>query len=116
VAGLDEYAANMGAARIVVNLPRTVTNRPHRILDAMAAGACVLTGPIPTVDGDDLQDRIHYRSFADTAEVPGIISELLADHAWTQYAINGHELVMARHTWAIRAQELRQIIKKELGL
>lgn len=116
VAGLDEYAANMGSARIVVNLPRTVTNRPHRILDAMAAGACVLTGPIPTVDGDGLQDRVHYRTFAETAEVPAMIGELLTDHAWTQYAINGHELVMARHTWAIRAQELRQIIKKELGL
>lgn len=115
VAGLDEYAANMGAARIVINLPRTVTNRPHRILDAMAAGACVLTGPIPTVSGDDLQERIHYRTFTNNAELPEIINELLTDHSWTQCAINGHELVTARHTWAQRARELRQIMREELA-
>jgi len=113
--GLEEYAANIGHSRVVVNWPRTVSNRPHRVFDAMACGAALLTGPIPTVDGDDLEWGVHYLDYSDM-EGLGLILKALVDGLWKQYADAGNELAMKCHIWAIRAQELRQILREELGL
>lgn len=114
--GLDEYTGNMGAGRIVVNLPRTPINRPHRMFDAMACGACVLTGDIPIIDGDNILPGKHYHAFSNTAQIPAMLADLLTDNKWTQAAIDGHELVMAQHTWSVRAAQLRQMLAEELGL
>lgn len=113
--GLEEYAAHMGAARVVVNWPRTPTNRPHRVFDAMASGAALLTGPLPPVDGDHREAGMHYREFGTQAEMLAALDELLVG-GWKGYGLAGYALVAGYHTWAIRAQELRQILAEELGL
>ena len=113
--GLEEYAANMGFAKVVVNWPRTALNRPHRIFDAMACRAAMLTGTIPTVDGDDLVFGKHYLDFDSTEELVIGLKTLL-DGVWESCADAGYELVMKRHTWSARAQELRLILREELGL
>lgn len=112
---LREYAENMGRSRVVVNWPRTPTNRPHRVFDAMACGACLLTGRIPSVGGDGLLAGEHYAEFQEPGELEAALSGLLPD-GWQEIARRGRELVMSRHTWAARARELREIIREELGL
>lgn len=114
--GLDEYAANMGAVRVVVNWPRTVLNRPHRVFDAMACGAALLTGVIPNVDGDYVQRDIHYRTFEGVDDLAAQLDHYLDTDEWKEVADVGYKLIMARHTWSIRAEQLREIIREELGL
>ncbi len=114
--GIGLYAEDMGRGRVVVNWPRTMLNRPHRVFDAMASGACLLTGEIPIVDGDDVVENVHYAVFRSNKELDDWLSRLLQDETWRQFARNGHDLVMRKHTWAVRARELRQILSEELGL
>lgn len=113
--GLDEYSTDMGASRVTVNWPRTMINRPHRVFDAMACRSAILTGPIPMVLGDCLEWGTHYLNFTDHDELGANLKNLL-DGAWESYADAGYDQVMKRHTWAVRAQELRQILREELGL
>jgi len=113
--GLTEYAANMGDARVVVNWPRTSINRPHRAFDTMACRAALLTGTLPWVDGDLREDGVHHLSAEHWRDFPPLIERLLAGE-WERIAEAGYRLVATRHTWAIRAQELREILAKELRL
>ena len=114
--GQDEYASDMGKSRVVVNWPRTVINRPHRVLDTLACGAALLTGPIPQVDGDCLVSGIDYVDYADMDQLDEKLKMLLEHESWKFYADAGYKLAMERHTWSVRAQELRLILNKELGL
>jgi len=116
VMGFPEYTKSMGRARVVVNWPRTVINRPHRVMDAMACGAALLTGPIPMVEGDGFVEGVHYESFRTELELETKLDELLRWQNWEGTAQAGHELVMERHTWQVRARELRQMLNEELGL
>lgn len=114
--GLQEYAESMGRSRIVVNWPRTSINRPHRIFDAMACGACVVTGPLPHVEEDHRNAGEHYVEFVNNNELPETLAGLLIDDTWAKIARNGNELVNERHAWKTRASELRSILNTELGL
>jgi len=114
--GLPEYAQSMGQARVVVNWPRTSINRPHRIFDAMACEACVVTGPLPYIEEDHRYAGEHYVEFANNDELPEILSALLIDERWAKIAHSGNELVNERHTWKTRASELRSILNTELGI
>ena len=116
VLGLPEYAESMGRSKVIVNWPRTPTNRPHRIFDAMACGAALLSRPLPPVPEDRRVAGVHYAVFDDLAELPEKLAWLLEGERWQEIARAGHELVMANHTWSIRAQELRAMLYKELGL
>lgn len=113
--GLDEYAANMGSARVVANWPRTPINRPHRVFDSMMCGAALVTGTLPFVDGDSIEPGKHYLSAENWRDFPALIDRLL-DGEWEQIARAGHEIVSTQHTWAVRARELREILARELGL
>jgi spore maturation protein CgeB len=106
----------MGRARIVVNWPRTSTNRPHRVFDAMACGACLVTGLLPYVEGDFRLPGIHYHEFETFEECIDLIGILLREDTYKAAAEAGYKLVMSQHTWAIRAQQLREIARKEFGL
>lgn len=114
--GLEPYALDMGFSKVVINWPRTVINRPHRIFDAMACKCCILTGPIPYVIGDNLSKGEHYVEFRNKEELPIFLEGLLWGDGWRSYAEAGYDLVMREHTWKIRAEQLRKIIRKEFGL
>lgn len=111
-----DYARSMARSKIVVNWPRHPNNRPHRVFDAMACGACLVTGPLPYVPGDEL---INGTDYAGVMSVEGVIlgiDSLIKSEAWRVFAKNGQQKVMNNHTWAIRARQLRDILKSELGL
>lgn len=101
-----EYPKALAAAKIVINLERTPTTRAHRVFDALACRSCLLTSPEPEVSGEHRVAGEHYLEFKDTAEIPDILARLLNTGEWRDYADAGYELVMRRHTWAVRAKEL----------
>lgn len=103
---LQTYAAHMGAARVVVNVPRTPRNRPHRVYDALACGAALLTAPLPTVSGETLTAGQGYTVFTDDLETQ--LDALLP--RWQEAAEPGRAWA-ARQTWTVRAKELREIIR-----
>lgn len=114
--GILEYASSFGKAKVVVNLPRTMQNRPHRIFDAMACKAAVLTGQIPMVSYDRLEQGTHYTQFANDAELERELRHLITQDNWQQTAQAGYNLVMQYHTWKTRAKELRLILQDEFGI
>lgn len=111
----DLYAKSMGSARVVVNTNRNELSRNHRTFDAMACGACLLTDPPHAIPEDGIQEGVHYVAYKNDLDIPQILERLL-DGEWQKYAEAGHKLVMERHTWTIRAQQLRQILAKEFRL
>jgi spore maturation protein CgeB len=111
-----QYAEALGRARVVVNLPQFAGNRPHRVLDAMASGAALLTAPVPDVSGEDRRAGTHYAEWQDTGELRQRIAAMLDEDGWREYADAGYAWVMAGHTWAVRARELRSLIYEELKL
>lgn len=113
---ITEYARVMSRSKIVVNWPRSPQNRPHRIFDAMACGACLVTGPIPNVPGDDMVTGRHYFEVGQLEDIPAVINDLLASDTWRQLARQGKQLVDSKHRWAIRAKQLRDILESELGI
>jgi len=112
---VEQYAAALGRARVVVNLPQAAGNRPHRVLDAMAAGAALLTAPLPDVSGEDSRTGVHYAEWQDTSDLAQHLKSLIAYQRWSDYAEAG-ALWMQQHTWAVRAQELRAIVYEGFGL
>ncbi len=114
--GLPDYAESMGKSRIVVNLPRTDTNRPHRVFDSMAAGACVVTGRLPHIEEDMRIPGYHYVPFDNIEEIPDILTNLLTDNNWKAIAKNGRDLVTLLHTWRKRSGHLRFMLESEFGI
>jgi glycosyltransferase involved in cell wall biosynthesis len=114
--GGREYAKSFNAAKISANWPRWPENRPHRVLDVMACRSCLLTGPIPDVSGEEREEGRDYVEVPTVADFYPRADELLRSGRWKEIADNGYELVQERHTWAVRAGELRQILSEELGL
>lgn len=112
VLGGVEYAQAMNRAKVVVNLPRVPGNRPHRILDAFACQAAVLTYPIP--DGGEFTVPPYY-SLLPEQDLGDALESLLAGD-WQQRAEWGYREVMQRHTWSQRAKDVRALLSKELGL
>lgn len=111
-----DYARAMARSKIVVNWPRHPMNRPHRVFDAMACGACLVTGPLPDVPGDNLINGTDYAGVMSIGGAVLGINALLDTGDWQQIAQNGKEKVSKYHTWAIRARQLRAILESELGL
>lgn len=113
--GLSEYADHMSRAKVVVNLPRNPTNRPHRVFDALSSGAALVTTPIPEVSGEVRRAGQHY--LETTLEcIAEKVAVLIDNQTWQLLGIGGQELVSQRHTWAVRARELREMLKLELSV
>jgi len=106
----QEYALSLARSKITVSWPRTPLNRPHRTFDAMASDACLVTGPLPYVEGDDVVAGHHYAEFHDVRELGDVILSLLANGRYKGIAANGRQLVHAQHTWRVRAQQLHSLI------
>jgi len=113
--GLEEYAESLAAARVVVNQPRVAGNRPHRVYDTLAAGACLLTGFLPDT-GDGLLPSIHYETFAGPDTLLQQLKWLLEQERWQLTARLGRRFIMEHHVWSVAAQRLRQILHTWLGI
>jgi hypothetical protein len=111
-----DYARAMARSKIVVNWPRHPANRPHRVFDAMAAGACLVSGPLPEVDGDNLVNGKDYAGVRNLVAAVMGVDSLLKSGEWKDFASAGQQKVLSNHTWAIRARQLRAMIKVELGI
>lgn len=118
VLGLKDYARSMASSKVVVNVPRTLINRNHRILDAMACKACVVSAPFAAVKTDKFVVGTHYLGYEDFGGLDRMLHMALqnGDETWQRVAEDGYQHVMAYHTWATRATELRQTLAQELGL
>lgn len=111
-----DYARTMARSKIVVNWPRHPSNRPHRVFDAMACGACLVSGPLPYVPGDERLAGRDYFEVGEVTEIVDAISNLFELGDYVAMAQRGKSMVMSNHTWAIRAKQLRKILESELGL
>lgn len=107
---ITDYAMAMARSKIVVNWPRTPANRPHRVFDAMACGACLVTGPIPDVMGDERVPGRDYLQVNRISDIPDTIDYLLETGEWQQIAGKGKRLIARYHTWTIRARQLKGIL------
>lgn len=118
VLSIEDYAESFRTAKIVVNQSRTPTNRPHRIFDAMACGAMVLTSPLPYIKDDKLDSFKDFADFEIDKELEDMLSHFLDGNNKGLEAISnfGYHTVMQNHTWSIRAKQLREIINKEFGI
>lgn len=112
--GLEHYAHNLNRAKVVVNVPRNPSNRPHRVFDALASGAALITTPLPDVSGECRKPGLHYLE-ADADTIPELARILVENMTWQLPATMGYEWVQ-QHTWRARARELRRMLNEELGI
>lgn len=110
---ITEYARAMARSKIVVNWPRVPENRPHRVFDAMACGACLVSGPFPKIPGDELVEGRDYLIADKPGDIPDVIDWLLSTGEWRQIAAKGKKLVAKYHTWQMRAGQLKGILLNE---
>jgi spore maturation protein CgeB len=108
---VDEYAAALGRAKIVIHLGTHPQCRSHRVFDALAAGACLLTSPLPDY-GDGFEAGRHYLEWRNFGQLARLIEDRLGD-GWQEIAEQGRALVMERHTWRTRAREFVDIVERE---
>ena len=111
-----DYASALGLAKVVVHKAHVEQARSWRVFDVPATRGCLLTNPIPLIDGDGLQPGVHYAEYWDAEDLEAKLESLLTDGAWEQMAETGYEHIVKHHTWKVRARELRQIVHEELGL
>lgn len=128
--GVDtQYAALLARTKVVVHLTRTPQTRPPRIFDAAAAGAALLSNPMPGLPGEHWTPWHHYGVFttpqdqyqenapahkplkdSDCAEVVAGLERMLDKHEWAAIAQNAKSYVLSCHTWERRSWELRGIL------
>ena len=115
-ANFHDYAAAIGSARVVIHKAHVEHARSWRVFDVMASRGCLLSSPLPTVDGDGIEKGVHYSEYTSLDALEGELERLLISNAWAEMADMGYQHVLAHHTWATRARELREILRKELGI
>jgi hypothetical protein len=117
---LETYANHFARAKVVVSWARTNINRPHRVFDATASGACLLSSPIPSIIGECWRNDHNVMMCESPEQIPTKLDEAFEPGYtvpyWLDIARRGYEATTTAHTWAIRAQELHQIIQREFGI
>lgn len=116
---LIEYAKAMNRAKIVVNWPRTEGNRPHRVFDAMACRSYLVTSQLPArLAHTNSPACILYSPFMDFEHLEVMLEWQLETNSALreELAQSGHNHMMQYHTWAVRAQQLRELVNQEFGL
>ena len=112
-----EYATRLSAARIVVHQPHVKHARSWRVFDVMSSGGCLVSPLIPFVSGDGIEAFRHYVAYPDgnLSKLHDAIDAFMSER-WETISEDGYNLVMDRHTWNVRARELRQTLSETLGL
>jgi hypothetical protein len=133
-----DYAAAIGSARVVVHKAHVEKARSWRVFDVMASGGCLLSSPLPRVEGDGIEEGVHYAVYQDGEGMEEQLKKLLGKErlnvgrlegsnvagceglfdrrGWARMAAAGYRHVLEKHTWTARARELREIIHEELGI
>lgn len=109
---LLEYIQRICDAKIVIHTPTHKQCRTHRVFDALAAGCCLLTAPLPSIDGDGFIPGKHYLVWHNYAELQMLIDDMMRGDAWRAVAEAGRAFVLEHHTWATRARRLIEILEK----
>lgn len=109
------YAKSLARCKINVNLHRHPSVRAHRVFDAMASHTCLLTDSFPRIS-DERRCSAGFSVFTDPKHLTESIKEKLTDGTWLSWANIGYDQIQQHHTWEVRAQQLRGIINRELGL
>ncbi len=108
-----EYPLAFNRAKVVVDLGRTPETRNHRAFDVMASMACLVTSPLPDVAWEDHGTAgIHHLEWRDFDELGRQIEFALTLDNWWLIADCAYELAQERHTWRVRARELRAIVEE----
>ena len=113
---ISQYAARLGAARIIVHKPTFKQCRSHRYFDALASGACLLTERVWSVNEDAFLPGVHFAEWSSEDDLCEQINELLTTGLWQRIADAGRDHVLRFHTWQTRAQELIGIIERVQGV
>ena len=130
------YAAALGRCRVVVHLSRVGMTRPARLFDVAAAGGALLSNPMVGPAWETWTPGVHYAAFKrpssahfciekrcprhytdkDCEQVAEKLDWLIGQGHWEEVAAQGQQTVLAEHTWAVRAPQLRQKLNEVLGL
>lgn len=102
----EDYAKTFNRSKITINMSK-FRDRNFRIFDSMACRTCLVTDKIPVVAGEEREAGVHYLEYAGFENLGDIILELLNSGTWRDFSDAGYELVMEKHTWEVRARELR---------
>ena len=111
-----DYADALGLAKVVVHKAHVEQARTWRVFDVMATKSCLLTNPIPLIDGDGIHPNEHYAEYYDGEDLEYKLDALLNTNQWEAMAETGYNYVIEHHTWTARAKELRQMLHEVLGL
>ena len=104
----QEYVRAFARTKVVVHFNRTPATRSTRVFDVMAARTCLLAEPQPEIEGDYFVPGKHFAVF----QPGGLYAKLdwlLTSGEWERFGREGYDLIHARHTWAIRAKQLREM-------
>jgi hypothetical protein len=112
----ESYPKGFNRSKISINLGYNPNCRPHRVFDVMACRGCLVTNPLPDVSGEIREAGTHYLEFENYDHLGQIIDDLLASGRWREISDAAYKLVQERHTWRVRAGELRQILSEALGV
>lgn len=105
----DGYAAALANCRIIVNWPRTPSNRPYRVFDTMACRTCLITRTLPNIPEDYRLEGLNILEGDTVAMLTDLIDYAMGGK-WEAIADLGYRMVMRRHTWAVRAGQLRTLL------
>lgn len=107
-----DYSRAFCRSKISVNLPVNNRNRSHRTFDVMASRTCLLTKKLVSVSGEIRTPDVHYAEWNTYEEMYQQIDHLLKTGKWKKIADAAYELVKEHHTWAVRAQQLYDMLKR----
>lgn len=116
VDGRPTYATYLNRSKVAMNLSVYPACRTHRVFDAMACGAALVTSPLPDVSEEVRTVGWHYLEFGDHDHLASLLDGLLQGGGWKDLGRSGQELVSAEHTWAVRASQLRETLGEVLGV
>ena len=111
-----DYADALGLAKVVVHKSHVEQARSWRVFDVMATKSCLLTNPIPLIDGDGIAPNVHYAEYYDAEDLEYKLETLIWRASGRRMAETGYQHVIEHHTWGVRAKQLRYMLHEELGL
>ncbi len=109
-----EYAKAFGRSKISVNLPINEFNRSHRTFDVMGSRACLSTKRLVSVSYELRRPCDHYVEWDTYDEMFAQIKYLVESGEWETIADAAYELVLAEHTWAVRAEQLYKTLEETI--
>ena len=109
----DDYRALYNRAKISLVVP-ILQDVPHRLLETLAMGCCVLAKPMADAEKMGLRKYRDYVPFRDADDLVRKAIALVQGDKWREYAILG-QAAAKPHTWGNRAQQIISTLRS-IGL